>query len=178
LRNLESGIWNLGSNPVDWNVAKTHRSCACGRELAENEAYFAALYEQPDEQFVRRDYCASCWEKARAEGGMFSFWKAIVPPKEHKRRLFADDQVLLDFFFRLENAQEEEHRQFFYLLALILMRKKLLKFEDIQREEGRELLCLRLPREDRLFRIQDPKLSEEQINALKERLSEILDFQV
>jgi len=162
---------------MDWNVAKGQRVCACGRELEENEAYYAALTEQ-GEEFLRRDYCAACWEKARAEGGFFSFWKASVPPKEHKRRLFADDEVLLDFFFRLEGAQEEQRRHFFYLLALILMRKKILKFEDIERDDEREVLCLRYPREDRLFRVVDPKLSEEQIEAVKEQLSEILDFQV
>jgi hypothetical protein len=162
---------------MDWNVAKSQRVCGCGRELEENETYFAALYEE-GEEFLRRDYCAACWEKVKEEGGFFSFWKTSVPPKEQKRRLFADDEVLLDFFFRLEGAEEEQRRHFFYLLALILMRKKLLKFEDIERDEERELLCLRYPLEDRRFRVPDPKLSEEQIEAVKEQLSEILDFRV
>jgi len=162
---------------MDWNVARSRHVCACGRKLAENETYFAALYEQ-GEEFVRRDFCADCWEKARAEGGMFSFWKTAVPPREHKRRLFADDQVLLDFFLRLEGEADEQRRHFFYLLALILMRKKILKFEDIQREDDREFLCLRLPREDRVFRVQDPRLSAEQVEALKEQLSQVLDFQL
>jgi len=162
---------------MDWNIAKSQRTCACGRELAENESYFAALYEE-GEGFVRRDFCQACWEKARAEGGHFSFWRATVPPKEQKRRLFADDEVLLDFFTRLEHAEEEQRRHFYYLLALILMRKKILKFEDIERGGERELLCLRLPREDRLFRVADPKLTEEQIEAVKEQLSQVLDFRV
>ena len=162
---------------MDWNISRPQRACACGRELAENETYYAALFEQ-GEGFARRDFCAPCWEKAKAEGGHFSFWKTSVPPKEQKRRLFADDQVLLDFFFRLENEQEEQRRHFFYLLALILMRKKILKFEDIEREAERETLVLRYPSEDRVFRVADPKLTEEQIEALKEQLSQILDFQV
>jgi len=162
---------------VEWNVAKPQRVCPCGRELAENETYYAALYEH-GEDFVRRDYCLPCWEKAQAEGGMFSFWKTVVPVKEHKRRLFADDEVLLDFFFRLENAEEEQKRHFFYLLGLILMRKKLLKFDDIQRADGQEFLLLRYTREDRVVRVPNPKLTEEQIDALKGQLSEILDFQV
>jgi len=162
---------------MDWNIAKSRRECACGRELEENETYFAALYEE-GEQFVRRDYCLACWEKARAEGGFFSFWRTAIPPREQKRRLFADDEVLVNFFLRLEGAEEEQHRHFFYLLALILMRKKILKFEDINREEDREILCLRYPREDRVFQVADPKLSDEQVEALKEQLSEILDFQV
>ncbi len=162
---------------MEWNVAKPKRACVCGRELAENEPYFAALYEQ-GEEFVRKDFCPPCWEKARAEGGVFSFWKTVVPPKEQKRRLFADDEVLLDFFFRLENAQEEQRRHFFYLLGLILMRKRLLKFEDIERRDDQEFLLLRLPREDRVFRVPNPKLTDEQIEAVKGQLSEILDFQV
>ena len=162
---------------MEWNVARTKRVCVCGRELAENEAYAAALYEQ-GEEFVRKDYCAPCWEKAKDAGGVFSFWKTTVPPKGQKRRLFAADEVLLDFFFRLENAEEEQKRHFFYLLGLILMRKKLLKFEDIERREGQELLCLRVPREDRVVRVPNPRLTDEQIEAVKGQLSEILDFQV
>jgi len=162
---------------MEWNVAKSRRVCACGRELAENEAYCAALYEQ-GEEFVRKDYCAACWEKAHAEGGMFSYWKTTVPPKAQKRRLFADDEVLLDFFFRLEHAEEEQKQHFLYLLGLILMRKKILKFDDVQRTEDREFLCLRYAREDRVVRVPNPKLTDEQIDALKGQLSEILDFQV
>ncbi|HPD13848.1 MAG TPA: hypothetical protein PLE19_02810 [Planctomycetota bacterium] len=162
---------------MEWNVAKPQRVCPCGRELAENETYYAALYEQGDD-FVRKDYCLPCWEKAQAEGGIFSFWKTTVPVKEQKRRLFADDEVLLDFFFRLEHAQEEQKRQFFYLLGLILMRKKLLKFDDLERADGQEFLLLRYAREDRVVRVPNPRLTEEQIEALKGQLSEILDFQV
>lgn len=162
---------------MDWNIAKGQRACVCGHELAENETYFAALYEEGDE-FVRRDYCAACWEAAKAQGGPFSFWRTAVPPKEHKRRLFADDSVLLDFFLRLEGEEDEQRRHFFYLLALILMRKKILKFEDIERGDDHEVLCLRLPSEARTFRVTDPKLSDEEIEALKEQLSQVLDFQV
>ena len=162
---------------MDWNIARGQRVCACGRELTENETYCAALYEE-GEQFVRKDYCLPCWEKVKGEGAHFSFWKTVVPPKHQKRRLFADDEVLLDFFFRLDGETDEQRRHFFYLLGLILMRKKILKFEDIQRDGEHEFLCLRYPREDRVFRVPDPKLTEEQTAALKEQLSQILDFQV
>jgi len=163
---------------MDWNIARSRRVCsACERELAENEAYFAALYEEGDE-FVRHDYCETCWEKVRGEGGHFSRWRTTVPPKEQKRRLFADDEVLLDFFTRLEHDTEEQRRHFYYLLALILMRKKILKFEDIERDDEHEHLVLRYPPEDRVFRVRDPRLTEEQIEGVKEQLSQILDFRV
>ncbi|MFP4058777.1 MAG: hypothetical protein ACLF0G_18060 [Candidatus Brocadiia bacterium] len=163
---------------MDWNIAKSQRVCSCGRQLEENETYYAALYEE-GEEFVRRDYCLACWEAARQRGGHFSFWKTSVPPKEQRRRLFADDQVLVDFFLRLEGATEEQHRRFFYLLALILMRKKRLKFQDIERdEEGGEVLVLRYPPEDRTLRVLNPALDDEQVEALKEQLSQVLDFQL
>ncbi len=162
---------------MDWNIAKPRRQCVCGRELAENETYFAALVEE-NEEFVRHDYCLGCWEKIEDPDSFFSFWKATIPPKEHKRRLFADDSVLVDFFLRLEDEEEEQKQQFFYLLALILMRKKLLKFEDVERDGDTEVLVLRMPRKDRTLRVRDPKLSDEEIEALKDQLSQILDFQL
>jgi hypothetical protein len=163
---------------MDWNIARPQRLCsACERELEELETYVAALYEE-GEEFVRKDFCEGCWPKAEAEGGFFSRWRTAVPAKEHKRRLFADDEVLVDFFMRLEHDEEEQRRHFFYLLALILMRKKILKFEDIERADDREYLVLRYPPEDRTFRVRDPKLTEEQIEGVKDQLSQILDFRV
>ena len=163
---------------MDWNIAKPQRLCsACERELAENETYVAALYEE-GEEFVRKDYCEACWPAAEAAGGHFSRWRTTVAPKEEKRRLFAGDEVLVDFFLRLENEEDEERRHFFYLLALILMRKKLVKFEDVERDDEHEYLVLRYPPEDRVVRVRDPKLSEEQIEAVKDQLSQILDFRV
>ena len=44
--------------------------------------------------------------------------------------------------------------------------------------DERRFPCLRLAREDRVFRVPNPKLTDEQIEALKGQLSEILDFQV
>jgi hypothetical protein len=162
---------------MDWNIAKSQRVCACGRELQENEVYFAAIYED-GETFVRKDFCAACWAKEEAEGRHFSFWRTSIPPKEEKRRLFADDEVLIDFFLRLEHEKEEQRQQFFYLLALILMRKKILKFEDIEREDDREFLCLSFAREDRTLRVLNPGLSEEQIEGVKAQLTEVLDIRV
>ena len=162
---------------MDWKIAKSQRVCTCGRQLEENETYFAALYED-GESFIRREYCVACWEKARAEAAPFSFWKTSVPTREQKRRLLADDEVLLNFFFRLENDPDEQHQRFLYLLALILMRKKVLKFHDIEHADDREILCLRYAPEDRIVRVPNPKLSEEQIEGLKEQLTEILDIDV
>jgi hypothetical protein len=162
---------------MDWNITKSRHQCVCGRQLAENEAFVAALFEEGGE-FVRRDYCPACWEPVRAQGAAFSFWRATVPPKEEKRRLFADTSVLVDFFLRLESETEEQKRHFFYLLALILMRKKVVKFVNIEREGDREYLLLAMPSEDRTFRVLDPKLSEEQIDALRGQLAQILDFQL
>ena len=163
---------------MDWNIARSQRTCStCGRALEENEAYCAALYEEGGE-FVRRDYCEACWEQAREAGGHFSRWRTTVPPKEQKRRLFAADEVLVDFFTRLENETDEQRRHFYYLLALILMRKRILKFEDIERDDEHEYLVLRDPPEDRVFRVRDPKLTEEQFGGVKDQLSQILDFRV
>lgn len=163
---------------MDWNIARSQRRCsACERELEENEAYVAALYEEGHE-FVRRDYCESCWETAGEQSSHFSFWRTAIVPKEQKRKLFADDEVLVDFFMRLEHDTVEQRRHFYYLLGLILMRKKVLKFEDIVREDDVEHLVLYYKPEDRRFRVPDPRLTEEQIEGVKEQLSQILDFRV
>jgi hypothetical protein len=159
-----------------WKIQRGERRCAaCGREFAELENYFSALFDR-GEAFDRLDYCTACWKGETPE--MFSFWQTRMPPKEEKRKLLVDDGVLVDFFLKLEGATDELKVNFRYILALVLMRKKLLKFADVKRGESGEFLVLEMPKEKQRFEIFNPQLSEEKIALLTEEVGKILNVQL
>ncbi|HUS57843.1 MAG TPA: hypothetical protein VM141_04250 [Planctomycetota bacterium] len=165
---------------MEWNIQRSSRECcSCTKVFDEGTSYFSAIFDR-GQQFERKDFCQPCWENSQSEP-VFSFWKARVPTKEEERKLLVDDNVLLEFFGRLKGEQDEqpEHKlKFRYILALVLMRKKVLRFVDIVREEGKEFLILRYPREKMDFKVLDPGLTEEEAESVKDDLSQILNVEV
>jgi hypothetical protein len=155
-------------------IARAGHCCLCRRALEENETYHATLLET-DQGFERRDYCAACWDdKYRQEA--FSFWQAKIPPKQEKRKLFVDNEVLMQIFRRLVagSAEESGKRPFTFVLALILMRKRLLKYVETEPHEAGEQWVVRVTGEDEELRVVNPHLTEEQLDQVREQLNEVL----
>ena len=162
--------------PDDWQILRGEKRCAtCGKEFEEEETYYSALYDRRTE-FERFDFCTDCWNGETPE--MFSFWQTRVPPKEQKRRLLVDDDVLLDFFRRLQGATDELKINFRYILALVLMRRKLLKFSDVKRTDEGEFLVLQVRKEKTTFDVLNPQLDEEKIVRVTEEVGKILNVQL
>ena len=166
---------------MEWNIQKFNAECSsCRRKFSGGDTLFSAIFDRT-QQFERQDYCPACWENAHPEQSAFSYWKTHVPTKEEERKLFVDDNVLLDFFMRLvgEQGDQPEHKtKFRYILALVLMRKKVLRFVDILREDGKDFLVLRYPREKLEFKVLDPGLTDDEADTVKEDLSQILNAEV
>ena len=163
---------------MEWNISKSeHRCTACEKAFAEDDPYVSALFDQ-DELFVRRDYCPPCWETAEGRSGAFSFWRTRVPRRDEDRKPLVDESVVMDFFLRLADTEDEQRLNFRYILALMLMRKKKLKFVDARRRDDREYLVLRRPREEAQHEVFNPQLTDEQIEQVREDLSQLLETDV
>ena len=162
--------------PQDYRIVRSEKKCAsCGREFQENETYCSALYDKGVE-FERLDFCADCWSGGTPE--MFSFWQTRVPPKEEKKKLLVDDEVIMDFFVRLQDATDELKVNFRYILALVLMRKKRLKFKDVRRTDDGEFLVLDLPRNGGTYEVLNPDLTEDKIAQVTDEVGKILNVQL
>ena len=160
----------------DWQIVRGEKRCAtCGKGFEEEETYCSALYDRQTE-FERLDFCTNCWNGETPE--MFSFWQTRVPPKEQKKRLLVDDDVLLDFFRRLQGATDELKINFRYILALVLMRRKILKFADVKRTDDGEFLVLQMRKEKTTFDVFNPQLDEEKIVRVTEEVGKILNVEL
>ncbi len=115
------------------------------------------------------------------EGEPLYFWQqvktdAAEDKKGKPKQRYVDDDVLLDIFKQLEDAPDGQRQAFRYVLALHLIRRKRLKLADVVREGEQERLIITASGEDAAYKVLDPKLSEEEMLALREQMSSVLEL--
>ena len=162
---------------MDWDIGKSSLACvACGREFAEEQKVFSALYDE-SVNLARKDYCSTCWPQQET-GAAFSFWQTAIPGRDAPVRRFVNDEIVLDLFRRLSGQDNAERRNFRYVLALLLMRRKVLKFRAFRREEGGDVLVVYDRLGDCEHAVLDPRLTEEQIQQVTEEVGQVLNTKV
>lgn len=170
----------------DYNISKPAGTCQkCQKQLAAGEAYTALVRETGDD-FVREDYCMPCWESLQeanphpaASVDVVGTWKSIVPQPQEKKKLFVDNELLINFFERLTDTNEPVKISFRYVLALVLMRKKLLVYDRMDRaDDGTEIWQMHFRGDDRVHRVVDPKMDEQKIADVNAQLGQILESEL
>jgi hypothetical protein len=157
---------------ADWNINKPlGKCCGSGREISDNEDYFAALIETSD-GFERRDYCCEYWHENKPE--VYCYWKSCLIPDQEKKQLFIDDDMLMAFFKRLESEDESQKVNLRFVLMLILMRKRLLKYDSSSEHGDKEIWRLKVAGEKNYVEVLNPKMDQQQIDQLSEQLGSIL----
>lgn len=161
----------------EYNISKTLGHChKCDVALVPGQEFVATLKETAEE-FGREDYCLSCWQESLAAGPeIVGVWHSHVPVAQEKKKLFVDNDLLVNFFQRLEDAAEPMKVNFRYVLALVLMRKKLLVYDGRdQLPDGREIWKMHFKASDQVQKVIDPGMNEEKIAQTSEHLGDILE---
>ncbi|HNQ22965.1 MAG TPA: hypothetical protein PKK06_07720 [Phycisphaerae bacterium] len=155
-----------------WDVQRTAgHSTFSGRPLAEGEEFYSALFEEA-ESFRRVDYALDEW--TGPPQGAFCHFRTRMPIRVKQKRLFVDDDILVNFFLRLAGETEPLRIQFRFVLALILMRKKLLKYDQMERTDGQEVWTMVLTADRSTHRVLNPHLTDDQVEAVSRELGAIL----
>ncbi|MGB0715620.1 MAG: hypothetical protein ACPGXK_07075, partial [Phycisphaerae bacterium] len=141
-----------------------------GRTIEEGEAFYTVLIED-GESFQRLDYSEGSWEGPPE--GAYCFFRTHMPHKEKRKRTLVDDMMLRAFFERLKDETDPVRVQFRFVLALILMRKRLLRYEGMERKE-QEFWIMRFAGEDKRHQVVNPSLSEAEIESVSKQLSVIM----
>jgi len=103
-----------------------------GRRMEPGENFIAALVEE-GEGLKRLDISTAAWDEGRRPDRMLAFWQTTVPEPNEKKKVFVDDEVLMNLLRRLEDAEQPQRIAFRFVLMLILMRKKLLRYDKTER---------------------------------------------
>ncbi len=164
----------------DYNISKPDGLCdACGRQFQVSQEFTATIRQTAD-AFARQDFCLDCW----ADGGrggepdVIGVWRSRIPEPKEKKKLFVDDDVLINFFQRLDGSDEPAKISFRYVLALILMRKKLLVYDRVDKDDlGRDVWKMHLKGEDRAHEVVDPHMDEDQTLQVSQDLGQIMEIE-
>ena len=192
----------------DYDIQRRTGTCdASGRELQPGETFFGVLLDPPLEEmleaskgaekknalgFIRRDISKEAWESGYRPKYLFSYWRGEIPEPDRKKKIFVDNSVLIQLLLDLEEAQTHVRIAFRYMLALILMRKKMLRFEGVDRikpedDDHMEDWWVFTPKldpakgplgkwaEDRKIRVRDPHIKQEELPDMAQQLSQVLD---
>ncbi len=125
-------------NAPTYDLARPTGQCALsGIPIEPGDRFVATLVEEGDD-LQRVDISQSAWEEGRRPENLFSDWITTQPTPEAKKKLFVDDQVLLNLLDRLEDAEQFQRLAFRFVLTLILMRKKLLRYDRSEKRVALE----------------------------------------
>lgn len=163
---------------MDWNIVKNSGNCRkCEKTLPEEEVIYSCLFLD-NTAFLRVDFCGDCWNNS-SDISFFSFWKTRMPKKGEPRRRVVDNAAIMDLFLRLGGNErfrnEPWAKNMRYVLALFLMRKKLLKLQVQGSDDMGEFMELYSREEDKLFKIHNPRLDEEEVTRLNDEILRLFD---
>ncbi|MFP4052971.1 MAG: hypothetical protein ACLFV7_03805 [Phycisphaerae bacterium] len=164
----------------EYNISRATGFChACERKFEPGDG-FTATVRQNEDDFLREDYCHECYaaldDARRNDPGVWGVWRTRVPQPKEKKKVFVDDEVLMNFFHRLAEDEDEAKIGFRFVLTLVLMRKKILSYEGMNTDkQGRDLWKMRIRGEQRIHNVIDPHLDEETIAEVTGQLGAILE---
>lgn len=186
-------------NTSAYDIEKPSGVCAMtGRQMEPGETFTAALVED-ESGFRRVDVSEEAWSANQRPDNMLAFWQTTVPEPNQKKKVFVDDEVLMNLLRRLEDAEQPQRIAFRFVLMLILMRKKLLRYDKTEHRpidrEGEEpggeadwwLLTPKLDlskgplgkwKDDETIAVLDPHLDDEQMRQVSEQIGEILNAEL
>ncbi|HWB54017.1 MAG TPA: hypothetical protein VG722_07485 [Tepidisphaeraceae bacterium] len=164
---------NTGKS-TGYEVGKPQGQCAItGRPIQPGEKFHAALRETPT-GFERLDVSSEAWTDF-SKNDLLASWQTTMPAAQVKKKVFVDDEVLLELFERLADATEPSKVNFRFVLGLILMRKRLLVYENTRMDGEKEFWTVRRRGRDDRMDLLNPRLDEQQITEVSQQLSQILN---
>ena len=167
---------------TDYRIAGFTGTCsATGHALEPGSVCITALCEhEHDESFDRRDYSEAAWESGARPERLFSYWRTVVPEPSEKKKVFVDDEVLLQIFERLANDDRPQRIAFRFVLALVLLRKRRLRMVGRTIDGQREVWQFkqRVGDEGPPIEVINPQFSDDDAAALTSQLAEILQAEL
>lgn len=164
----------------DWNLQSRSRHCAaCQRQFVDKEPYHTLLFDEKGE-FQREDLCDVCWQQREQDGassrkGFVSYWQGIyeAPPPPRPDAIQKENAETL--LRKLIERNDPAHGPACYILAAMLERKRLLKVKEQIIRDNQRVFIYEQPRTGDIFTIADPDLQLDQLDAVQQDVSDLLE---
>lgn len=157
---------------AQWDFSGSGTTCRSCERVIKVEEHFYSVLAEDGEELVRHDICADCWSSPEGHAGAIAFWQTRKQLKTERRRKYAkiDIDLAWEIFSSMnETGGEKGESELRYVLALILLRRRVLKMTA-----SRSGSLSFKDKNNKVYILKDPQLSEDRITALTERLGELL----
>jgi hypothetical protein len=156
----------------DWEIKSRSHTCSRTERTFEEGEFFYTLLFRDEAGYRREDLCEDAWQARNDNIEPFSFWrtKYEAPPPPPPEPLKKNDAESL--LRALIEANDPRYRNAIYILALMLERKRVLRPID---SPDADTLVYEHPRSGESFILTNPHLSMEQIPAVQQEVSVLLD---
>ncbi|MBN2301115.1 MAG: hypothetical protein JXN60_01230 [Lentisphaerae bacterium] len=159
----------------DWDIKTRCDVCqGCETPFQDMEPYFSALMRSED-GYVRRDYCAKCWESKNMDSVPYSSWQGTFrfPPPEPEEALKKETAESL--LRKLMAEDDKTNINVMYILAVMLERKRMLIEKDVQtREDGIMIRVYEHRRTGETFLVPDPRLQLDKLEEVQNQVITLL----
>lgn len=155
----------------EYEFHRCSRKCAAtGREIKPGELFYSALIERPA-GLERIDFGVDDWQGPPADA--IGWWKSRLPDNStsHQPCLAPNDQML-NLVEQWEDAADSVELR--YLITLLLIRRRVLRHEETEHDEGGENMIVYCPRREKTYRVRVASLNEDRIETIEESLVELL----
>lgn len=161
-----------------WHIkSRAHRCSVTDRAFEEGEAFFTALFPDPEtDGYLRFDFSQDAWDSREAnEDQPFSFWRTIYKPPEVEAKVEIvakdDPEALLS---KMVEEDEEHTENARYILAVMLERKKILVETDSQKTNTGLLRIYQHRHSGEVFIVKDPQIPLTEIAPIQEEVQRLL----
>ena len=161
---------------TEYRISTRAKTCAAtGEPFQEGQVIVTAIYEDPEEGFIRRDYSEQGFLGA---GGAFSYWRSRVPVTPDEARKL-DFDLALNFLEKLIAQADPEREGLAYTLVLLLARKRRVKIKVSRPLPDGELLTVVVPEpeEDREVTLHAPRLTPDDVTRIQTELATLFGFE-
>ncbi|MCC7519430.1 MAG: hypothetical protein IT578_09625 [Verrucomicrobiae bacterium] len=163
----------------EWKIQPRGSACSvCRRPFEARETCHTVLTLRAG-QFLREDLCAPCWQgqgggEVRARVGVVSLWQGGFEPPEAPPPDPLPHQDAESILRRMMERNSPEEAEARYLLAVMLERKRVFRHRETRQGET-PLLVYEHAGTGEAFLIHDPRLRLDQLDAVQQRVSAMLD---
>lgn len=152
--------------------SRSHHCAILGEPLTPGMEYYSELKEDGNGNWIRTDYCPTCWQKK--ENKPTIYWKSVIPVslREKKNENLSTDKDLLEILKNFVHTETEKEKAF--MLALFLARKRKLALrQEVKNDLNKQIYLFEILQSEEMLPIEVVPLSQVQIQEINRYFSEL-----
>ncbi len=156
---------------MEFDFQTRSKQCSqSGRDLQPGEVVYSCILSNDEGELTRKDFAAENWDGPPENA--LGWWKVQLPELDPNKIYWAPNSVILSLF---EEITSEEKADLKYVLALLMVRRKILRLEEIERNQDQtETLVLASNKDKTEYLVPVASMSSERVNEIQQELAELL----